>query len=142
MGTTCTKGACQTTGGGSCTGDTSCGGATPHCVGGQCVPACDPNAANTCGDGKFCNQGACVPDTRPHPTCTSNSDCPSTGPARACVEGFCRFTCSSIDQCLHIDARLAVCSNSICKTSVEGQPQCTTKVDCSAGLDCISNLCR
>jgi hypothetical protein len=101
------------------------------------VAACTSDSQ--CKTGDYCDQGACVLDTRPKPDCTANSDCLST---EECKSGYCRYTCTTSSQCALIDARIAYCSGSICVSQSEATPQCTTQSDCMTGQDCISNQCE
>jgi hypothetical protein len=123
-----------------CSSDASCPSGAPHCVGGTCVPACTTDAQ--CGTGNYCNQGACVVDTRPKPNCTANTDCNAAN-AQKCIDGYCRYSCTANSQCAMIDARIAYCAaDMVCRTQAEAQPQCTTKAQCAPTQDCIGNVCR
>lgn len=145
-GFVCTKGACEPAGSGStCTTDQQCGGDTPQCVSGSCVKACTDDS--TCGAGKFCDQGACVLDTRPHPNCTDDSQCGGTAATpKKCVGGFCKYTCTA-DQgdgyCKTIDNRIGFCAKDlVCRTAAEANAQCVASADCKDGKDCIDNQCK
>ncbi|MFO0676800.1 MAG: hypothetical protein U0169_09705 [Polyangiaceae bacterium] len=148
-GTTCAAGfqcqneACRaipTTG--ACTSSASCGGATPVCAGGQCAIGCASDA--TCGAGTYCLDGGCVVDTRPAPNCRVEADCASaSGPARSCVEGYCKFRCTTGDDCLRIDGRIPVCgADKVCRSATEANPECTSKSECKQGQDCVGNVCK
>lgn len=94
-----------------------------------------------CGAGNYCNQGACVLDTRPKPNCSGDSEC--NGAAQHCIGGYCRYSCTSDAQCKTIDARIGYCAmDMVCRTQAEAQPQCTSKSQCAANQDCIGNVCR
>jgi hypothetical protein len=80
-----------------------------------------------------------VLDTRPKPNCTQASQCLST---EQCVADYCRYTCTTDDDCVKIDARIASCSGGICVSPSEATPQCTAQSDCPTGEDCISNQCQ
>lgn len=147
-GFTCDKGACKpaitTTG---CTTGQQCAGDTPQCVAGACVKACAADAE--CGSGKFCDQGACVLDTRPHPNCTDDSQCGGTSATpKKCVGGFCKYTCTAAnatgDQyCRTIDNRIGFCAKDlVCRSSAEANAQCIATTDCSGGKTCIDNQCK
>ena len=145
-GFTCEKGVCQPTPGGpACASDAQCGGDTPQCVSGACVKGCAGDAE--CGGGKFCDQGACVNDTRPKPNCTDDSQC-NNNPAtpRKCLGGFCKYTCTTVQgdgYCKTIDNRIGSCAKDlVCRSSAEANAQCVLPSDCSAGLDCIDNSCK
>jgi hypothetical protein len=146
------KGVCEppvVTGGGDagadagptgCQNDSQCtDSAAPNCVSGQCVASCTTDA--TCGAGKYCNQGACVIDTRPQPNCTTDSQC--TGSSQKCVSGYCKYLCTTDKNCQVIDSRIGYCGmDGVCRTQAEAHPQCTQKSDCSATQDCIGNICQ
>jgi hypothetical protein len=143
----CEKGVCQpTTTGTTCTGDAQCGQtpATPKCVSGACVAAC--NADPDCGAGKYCDQGACVLDTRPTPNCTGDDQCAGSGATRKCVGGFCKYTCTTAQgdtYCRTIDSRIGYCAkDGVCRTQQEANAACTVIGDCQAGQDCIDNQCK
>lgn len=143
-GFACDKGVCKPSGGTStCTTDQQCGGATPQCVGGSCVKACvtDPE----CGAGSFCDQGACVVDTRPKPNCTDDSQCGGGSVARKCLDGFCRYTCTAAQgdmYCRTIDNRIGFCaSDLVCRSEAEAKAQCTDSSTCG-GKACIDNACK
>ncbi len=145
-GFTCEKGVCQPGGGGSaCTGDAQCGGDTPHCVAGRCAKACTGEAQ--CGSGKFCDQGACVNDTRPKPNCTTDTQCGgSSATPKKCLDGFCKYTCTTAQgdgYCKTIDNRIGACAKDlVCRSAAEANAQCVRPTDCGAGKACIDNLCK
>jgi len=127
-GFTCNKGVCQpnaTGGGGS---------------GGQTTPCTD---SNTCGAGKFCDQGQCVVDTRPNaPNCGNDAQCTGT-PAKKCVGGYCKYTCTTSQYCLTIDSRIGVCAkDGVCRTAAEANASCTDAAGCASGQSCIDNQCK
>jgi hypothetical protein len=130
-----------------CTNDQQCGGATPQCVGGACVQAC--TADPECGTGKFCDQGACVLDTRPKPNCTDDSQCGGTAATpKKCLAGFCKYSCTSTDAtgdqyCRTIDNRIGFCAKDlVCRTAAEANAQCVATSDCTGGKTCVDNQCR
>jgi hypothetical protein len=144
-GFTCDKTVCKPTGTGTgCTTDQQCGGDTPQCVSGKCAKACaaDPE----CGAGNFCDQGACVVDTRPKPNCTDDTQCAGTGAPRKCLGGFCKYTCSTAQgdaYCRTIDNRIGYCAKDlVCRTAAEASAQCLQSADCSGGQTCIDNACK
>lgn len=141
-GKVCQKGACvDNPVTPSCTGNAQCGGDTPVCAGGTCTQACSDDLE--CGDGRYCNQGACVADTRPSPNCTSDAQCTGSGMAQKCLNGFCKYTCGGDALCRSIDSRIGYCAaDSVCRTATEAAPQCTKKSDCTGGRDCVDNQCR
>lgn len=138
---TCDKGFCQPKPPTSqCTSDAQCSGATPKCLAGKCSAPCANDAA--CGNGQYCNQGACAIDTRPKPICTA-TDKTACSANQSCVDGYCKYTCQSDDNCRLIDARIGYCGvDHVCRTPAEAKPQCTAQADCAAGLSCIDNSCR
>jgi hypothetical protein len=143
QGQSCVNGVCQSSSSGpSCTSDQNCSGSTPKCVSGQCAPACTKDS--DCPSGDYCNQGACVIDTRPAPSnCSTNADC-KTNPPQVCQGGFCRYECTTNAQCEQIDSRIGFCSQTdkVCRTQAEANPQCTQQSDCPSGQNCIGNVCQ
>jgi hypothetical protein len=144
-GFTCTLGACQPNGGTACTTDQQCGGDTPQCVAGACVKACaaDPE----CGTGNFCDQGACVLDTRPKPNCTTDSECGGTAATpKQCLGGFCKYSCTVAQgdlYCRTIDNRIGFCAKDlVCRSSAEANAQCVLSTECTGGKTCIDNTCK
>jgi len=146
-GTACTKGVCIPNAGSQCTSDAQCSGSTPKCEDGSCVAQCDPNAQpDTCGAGYYCNAGACVVDTRPKPDCGNNAQCAAN---QVCLDGFCRYSCSTDLDCEHIDTRIGFCAaDKTCRDQQEAQAQsgngtgCLSSADCASGQICISNTCQ
>ena len=148
-GFTCQKSVCQPTvgggGGSACTTDQQCSGDTPQCVAGACAKACAGDAE--CGGGKFCDQGACVLDTRPHPNCTDDSQCTGSGGApRKCLEGFCKYTCTAAQgdaYCRTIDTRIGSCAKDlVCRSAAEANAQCVASSGCAVGQSCVDNACK
>ncbi len=145
-GFTCEKGVCKppVTGGPTgCSGDAQCTDpAAPKCVSGACVKSCGGDAE--CGQGKYCNQGACVVDTRPTPKCTVDNECGGTASTpQKCLGGFCKYTCTSNEYCRTIDNRIGYCAkDGVCRTAAEAGAQCTGPGQCDAGKACIDNQCK
>lgn len=141
-GFVCNKGACEPAPSTSCTDDTQCSGDTPKCAGGSCVKPCsgDPE----CGSGKFCDQGACVVDTRPKPNCTDDTQCGGTGATpKKCLDGFCKYTCQNDAYCKTIDTRIGFCAkDGVCRTDAEAHAECLKPEDCSGGAACVDNKCK
>lgn len=142
--TPCTNGTCDD--GFTCTKDVCQPNANPP-DGGTQPTACTDDP--TCGTGKYCNNGTCTVDTRPKPNCTVDSECGTTGAAKKCLAGYCRFTCagtgSAGDQyCRTIDSRIGTCaSDGVCRSSKEASPQCTGPGTCPlSGQSCIDNQCK
>jgi hypothetical protein len=140
-GMTCDKkGVCQPNPGTGCKTSADCSGSTPFCAEGTCSAACTTDSQ--CPTGDYCDQGACVVDTRPKPNCVHDSDCTAAG--EKCIGGYCEYPCTTNMQCELIDVRLGYCSGTpmVCKDAAEAMPKCTTQADCSPGEDCISNVCQ
>jgi hypothetical protein len=124
----------------TCTNDNQCSGDTPKCLAGKCQKPCSDDA--TCGEGNYCNQGACAPDTRPKTICTTQdkSACKET---QSCVDGFCKYPCQKDNDCQIIDARIGSCGvDKVCRAPAEAKPQCTSQQDCPSGQSCVDNSCK
>lgn len=146
-GFACEKGVCRPKPGGgtdpACTGDAQCTTPeAPSCVSGACVKSCA--ADGDCGSGKYCNQGACVVDTRPTPNCTADDQCGGTSATpKKCLGGFCKFTCSTSEYCRTIDNRIGYCAkDGVCRTAAEANASCFAATDCPTGASCIDNRCK
>src|SRR5262249_24891042 len=133
-GLSCDKGVCKpgpTPGTAACTGDAQCTSAdAPHCVSGSCVEACA--AHPDCRDGKYCNRGASVVDTRPKPNCTTDDQCGCTASTpKKCLDGFCKYTCTSDQHCRTIDNRIGYCAkDGVCRTAAEKNAECFGPGEC------------
>lgn len=139
-GQVCAKGACVADPNAKpqCANDTQCGGSTPKCVAGKCTAQCTSDS--TCGAGQWCDQGACVVDNRPKPACSSTAQCAQN---QTCVEGYCKYSCSTDNDCKLIDARIGYCGkDKVCRTLQEAQAQCTSTADCASGKTCVANQCQ
>jgi len=117
-----------------------------HCVDGHCAAGCaadgDCKDASGARDAsQKCSAGACVPNDAPVATCGGASDCAST---QKCVDGFCRFLCSTNDECLAHDVRIGACSTSegFCRDPKDLAAKCTSKSDCTATQDCVDGACK
>jgi len=138
-GNTCVKGVCQP-GPPQCTADKDCPAATPKCAGGRCVSVCTKDSE--CPTGDYCYQGACIPDTRGTQNCSA-TDTSKCNASQKCVDGFCKYTCSSDTTCEHIDERIAFCGvDKVCRTQAEAHPQCTSSTTCASGQLCVNNVCE
>jgi hypothetical protein len=131
--------------GGGCKLDTECPAATPQCVGGACVKAC--TADPECGAGHFCDQGACVLDTRPVTNCTDDLQCGGGGAPKKCLGGFCKYTCTAAQgnaYCRTIDNRIGFCAkDGVCRSQQEAEAACIFAADCGGGgKSCIDNQCK
>ncbi len=119
-GSTCEKGLCRPTGVGSV--------------------ACDDDSG--CAQGEACTSGTCQVDTRPSTNCDADLDCGGGPTPKRCVEGFCKFTCSSDIACKQIDSRIGYCAaDNVCRTAIEAAPECIGSDECQDGKSCIGNLC-
>jgi hypothetical protein len=125
------------------------GGATcksgEHCFDGHCTGGCavdgDCKTATGARDpGLRCVGGACAANDAPVTTCTGASECDST---QKCVDGFCRWLCSTNDECRAHDARFGACApaEGICREPTDLLAKCTTKAEC-AGKDCVDGQCK
>jgi hypothetical protein len=117
-----------------------------HCVDGHCAAGCSvdgdcKDATGARDDALKCSGGACVPNDAPVATCGGAGDCSST---QKCVDGFCRFLCSTNDECLAHDVRIGACSVSegFCRAPADLAAKCTSKADCSATQDCVDGACK
>jgi hypothetical protein len=108
------------------------------------VKSCDGDAA--CGAGNYCNQGACVVDTRPKPNCTTDDQCGGSATPRKCVGGYCKYTCTTTQgdaYCRTIDSRIGSCAkDGVCRTAAEANASCTSPDQCASGQSCIDNACH
>jgi hypothetical protein len=130
-------GVCQPTSTEACTSNGQCPFTAPVCAAGTCSLSCSADAE--CPTGDYCDLGACVPDTRPSPDCSTNSQCADD---QICDAGFCLYMCETSTQCADIDERIPVCSQNVCRSTAEANPQCTTQSECAEGESCISNQCE
>jgi hypothetical protein len=138
-GFTCTNGACEPAPAqNTCTSNANCPSTAPDCISGGCAPACTQDAE--CPTGDYCDQGACVLDTRTRPDCTEGGgQCLAN---QVCQGGFCLYTCSTDSECMEIDSRIPDCSNNVCRSTAEANPQCTSQSDCETGQSCVGNVCE
>jgi hypothetical protein len=139
-GSTCVKGGCIPDAvGATCNDNSQCAAPSPQCVGGRCAAACSDDAS--CGAGNYCNEGACITDTRPKTNCATDAQC--SGAGQTCKAGYCKYTCLTDAACRQIDSRIGWCgADKVCRTSLEASPECLRKSDCSAGKDCVNNACK
>lgn len=119
-----------------CTGNQDCPGMI--CVGGLCTTQCVAN--KDCPTGQLCDAqtGSCFPDPTPKPLCTTTC----AGSGQVCgADGYCHYSCSTVNQCKLIDNRFVACDAGFCKTQEEVSPVCDLDHPCPNGASCISNLC-
>jgi hypothetical protein len=97
-----------------------------------------------CGPGQFCDQGACVIDTRPKPNCTNDTQCGGTSATpKKCLDGYCKYTCTSDQYCRTIDGRIGFCAkDGVCRSEAEATAECLKSSDCAGGQSCIDNHCK
>ncbi len=121
-----------------CTGPQDCSGAV--CVNGLCTTKCALNA--DCPNGELCDSAtkSCFPDPTPKPICGGNVSCPGIGQVCS-ADGYCRYPCSTVQECKLIDSRFVACDQSVCKTQEEVNPQCDLAHPCPNGIACVSNKC-
>jgi hypothetical protein len=116
-----------------------------HCVDGQCATGCSDAAPCLGADGKAdpqqqCVAGACVPNPHPATNCNGNAQCSST---QQCIDGFCKYTCTSNTQCMSIDSRIPNCaSDGVCRSDADVNAKCTAQSDCASGKSCVDGTCR
>lgn len=132
----------------SCVHDAECG-TGQHCLNGECLQACVAGSMGCNSSELYCSdQGVCLPDTRPRPFCTSDSQC---APGSACVNGVCRAPCMTDLQCQMRDVTYRNCGHipnqpsitqTYCLTDSERAPTCTLQSDCTRGQSCLDGICR
>ncbi len=117
-----------------------------HCVDGQCAAGCSADAPCLGADGKAdpqqqCLGGACVPDPHPVTNCSADTQCKSG--SQKCLDGFCRYTCTTSDMCKSIDSRIGTCAkDGVCRSDSEANAQCLAQSDCTSGKSCIDGQCK
>jgi hypothetical protein len=105
------------------------------------VKSCDNDGV--CGEGKYCNQGACVVDTRPKPKCTTDEQCAGSVTPQKCIGGYCKYTCTADTYCRTIDNRIPVCAkDKVCRSASEAGATCLGPGECPNGQSCIDNTCK
>jgi hypothetical protein len=119
----------------ACVRDSQCG--PGKCMAGDCFYGCQTDAE--CGSGDRCSveSGAriCQPDPNPPVTCTRNAQCAE---ASVCLDGSCRQTCSSTDDCVNLLDR---CQEGICQPDRRPLVECVLNSECGAGLVCLDGAC-
>jgi hypothetical protein len=134
----CVGGAClPDTSNPECTTPTDCQGLP--CIDGFCTTACITNA--DCPEDFLCAAatGTCFQDLGPTPVCSD--DVPCAGEGQACTDGFCRYSCATLEECKLIDSRFDACDASVCKTDDEVNPECGLGLPCDPAAPCVSNEC-
>lgn len=138
-GYTCIKSRCQPDEAHpQCSESVPCTGGL-QCVQGLCQGACTSH--EQCAAGEICSAstGTCIDDPQPKAPCEQDASLCSA--RQVCQGGYCRFACSTDTECRLIDARIPVCSQGVCMSEIEANPQCTSKDECGPGQDCVSNRC-
>lgn len=119
----------------ACVRDSQCG--PGKCMDGDCYYGCQTDAE--CGSGDRCSveSGAriCQPDPNPPVSCTRNAQCAE---ASVCLNGSCRQTCASTDDCTNLLDR---CLEGICQPDRRPLVECVLNSECGAGLVCLDGAC-
>jgi hypothetical protein len=120
-----------------CSSPTDCQGLP--CVDGFCTTACATNA--DCDPDYLCEAatGTCFQDLGPTPVCSEAAPC--AGEGQTCLDGFCRYSCTTLEGCKLIDSRFDACDASVCKTDEELNPECGLGLSCPGDAPCVSNEC-
>lgn len=120
---------------GACERDSQCG--PGKCVSGSCYYGCQSDAQ--CGSGDRCSVESgvrvCAPDPNPAIECTRTAQC---GEEQACLNGGCRQTCTSTEQCTNLLDR---CSSGFCVPDRRPLGECVVNSECDDGLVCLDGSC-
>jgi len=120
---------------GACQRDSQCG--PGKCVSGSCYYGCQSDAQ--CGSGDRCSVESgvrvCQPDPNPAIECTRTAQCDDE---QACLNGGCRQTCSSTEQCTNLLDR---CANGFCIPDRRPLGECVVNSECDDGLVCLDGSC-
>lgn len=142
-GFVCQQGLCKQdpNAGKTCAKNADCA-MTEVCVGGKCATSCTGTGQGTCAQGLVCNQGACVPNLGPIGEC-GNGGTTMCNANQQCIGGYCKYTCSSDQECKLIDTRIGYCGKDmVCRTATEAHPECTLSSECTGGKLCVANACK
>lgn len=119
----------------ACERDSQCG--PGKCIEGECFYGCHSDAQ--CGSGDRCavesGTRICRPDPNPDIECTRAAQC-SDG--STCLNGACRQTCSSTEQC---DNVLDRCTRGVCEPDRRPLGECVLNVECAEGFVCLDGAC-
>jgi hypothetical protein len=120
---------------GECQRDSQCG--PGKCVSGSCYYGCQSDAQ--CGSGDRCSVESgvrvCQPDPNPAIVCTRSAQCDDE---EACLNGGCRQTCTSTEQCTNLLDR---CANGFCIPDRRPLGECVVNSECDDGLVCLDGSC-
>lgn len=120
---------------GECQRDSQCG--PGKCVSGSCYYGCQSDAQ--CGSGDRCSVESgvrvCQPDPNPAIVCTRSAQCDEE---EACLNGGCRQTCTSTEQCTNLLDR---CANGFCVPDRRPLGECVVNSECDDGLVCLDGSC-
>jgi hypothetical protein len=120
---------------GPCVRDSQCG--PGKCKGGNCYYGCQSDAQ--CGSGDRCSVESgvrvCLPDPQPPVKCTRSAQCDD---GFACLDGGCRQTCTSTEQC---NNPLDRCGSGVCLPDRRPLGECVVNSECDHGLVCMDGAC-
>jgi hypothetical protein len=120
---------------GKCERDSQCG--PGKCVSGSCYYGCQSDAQ--CGSGDRCSVESgvrvCMPDPNPAIECTRSAQCDDE---QACLNGGCRQTCSSTEECTNTLDR---CASGFCVPDRRPLGECVVNSECDDGLVCLDGSC-
>jgi hypothetical protein len=120
---------------GPCVRDSQCG--PGKCMSGDCYYGCQSDAQ--CGSGDRCSVESgvrvCMPDPQPAVKCTRSAQCDD---GFACLNGGCRQTCTSTEQCKNVLDR---CGSGVCLPDRRPLGECVVNSECDEGLVCLDGAC-
>lgn len=118
-----------------CERDSQCG--PGKCIEGDCFYGCHSDAQ--CGSGDRCaiesGTRICRPDPNPQIECTRAAQC---GDGSTCLNGACRQTCASTEQCTNVLDR---CVRGICEPDRRPLSECVLNIECGDGFVCLDGAC-
>jgi hypothetical protein len=119
----------------ACERDSQCG--PGKCLSGNCYYGCQSDSQ--CGSGDRCSVESgvrvCMPDPNPPVECTRSAQCDSD---EGCLNGGCRQTCTSTEQC---DNLLDRCASGFCLPDRRPLGECVVNSECDDGLVCLDGSC-